>query len=634
MFRVGRLKSTFRRQLLLYVALPLAYVICGRLGLLLAVPPGFATPVFLPAGIAVTAMFIAGSASLPGTFLGSFLLNVWISYSIKHQLDVVGVNAALIIALSSTIQVAAGGALLRKLIGYPAFFDNLRDLLLLLLLAPVICLISATLSLIGLRALAIVPATDLIGNWITWWVGDTLGVLVALPLMLVLVGEPQPLWRSRTRFVAVPMVLCFAVFVTIFMHVNRWESDQSLSQFRWAVLAAGALGTGLLGGLLLLGTGHAYRLEKLAKQLGESGERFRKVVESVPNAIVMVSPKGLIEIVNAQTERMFGYSRNDLLGKPVEMLLPERYRPNHPGLRTEFFVTPVSRPMGAGRDLYALRRDGGEFPVEIGLNPIETEQGAMVLAALIDISDRRRTEERIHSVNTMLAHMNRIATAGELSSSIAHEIKQPLAAVTAHANAGLRWLTKETPDIDEALAALRAIVKDGQRVGEVIESVRAMYKKTNQERVPVDLDNLVQSILGLVRAELWKQQIIIQTELTKPLPLVIGHKGQLQQVILNLIRNAAEAMQLVSGRARILRVKTAPQDPDRVLLSIADSGTGIDPEDIDRIFEAFYTTKAEGMGMGLAICRSIIEVHGGQLWASSGVDHGSVFNILLPAIGP
>jgi two-component sensor histidine kinase/integral membrane sensor domain MASE1 len=274
MSQVGFLESTLRKQLLLYVALPLAYVICGRLGLLLAVPPGFATAVFLPAGIAVTAMFVAGSGSLPGTLFGSFLLNIWISYSIGHQLDVVGVNAALIIALSSMIQAAVGGALMRKLIGYPASFDNLRDLLLFLLLAPVICLISATSSLSGLRALGIVPATDLIGNWITWWVGDTLGVLVALPLMLVLVGEPQPLWRSRTRFVAVPMVLCFALFVAIFMHVNRWESEQSLSQFRWAVLAAGALSTGLLGGLLLLGTGHAYRLEKLAQQLGESETRI------------------------------------------------------------------------------------------------------------------------------------------------------------------------------------------------------------------------------------------------------------------------------------------------------------------------------------------------------------------------
>jgi len=169
-------------------------------------------------------------------------------YSIEHQLDVIGVNAALIIAVSSMIQAAAGGAVLRRLIGYPAFFDNLRDLLLFLLLTPVFCLISATLSLSGLRALGKVPASDLMGNWITWWVGDTLGVVVALPLMLVLVGEPQPLWRSRTRFVVVPMVFCFALFVAISMQVSRWESEQSLSQFRWAMLVAGALGTGLLGG--------------------------------------------------------------------------------------------------------------------------------------------------------------------------------------------------------------------------------------------------------------------------------------------------------------------------------------------------------------------------------------------------
>jgi PAS domain S-box-containing protein len=378
----------------------------------------------------------------------------------------------------------------------------------------------------------------------------------------------------------------------------------------------------------------ARRLE-LKGALHKSEERFRKVVESVPNAIVMIAPNGLIEMVNAQTEQMFGYSRNDLLGKPVETLVPERYRPNHPGLRTAFFVSPAARPMGAGRDLYGLRKDGSEFPVEIGLNPIETEQGTIVLAALVDISDRKAAEERTQSVNNMLAHMNRVATAGELSSSIAHEIKQPLAAMVAHANAGLRWLTKEKPDIDEALAALRAIVRDGHRAGEVVSSIQAMYgKKSSEERAPVDLYNVIQTVLGLMRAELQTQGVVIQTELTSPLPLVIGHEGQLQQVILNLIRNAADAMQLVSSRARVLSVKAATHDSDRVLLSIADSGTGIDPQNIDRIFEGFYTTKAEGMGMGLAICQSLIEAHDGQLWASPGVDHGSVFSILLPAIRP
>ena len=151
-------------------------------------------------------------------------------------------------------------------------------------------------------------------------------------------------------------------------------------------------------------------------------ERFRQVVESAPNAIVMIGSTGLIEMVNAQTERVFGYSRDEMLGKPVEMLVPERYRPNHPGLRTSFFANPVSRPMGAGRDLYGLRKDGSEFPVEIGLNPIETEEGTMVLSAIVDISARKQLEDRVHAMDSMLTHMNRVATAGELSSSIAHEI--------------------------------------------------------------------------------------------------------------------------------------------------------------------------------------------------------------------
>jgi PAS domain S-box-containing protein len=158
---------------------------------------------------------------------------------------------------------------------------------------------------------------------------------------------------------------------------------------------------------------------KIDPALRKSEERFRLVVESVPNAIVMIGPTGLIEMVNAQTERVFGYSRNELLGQPVEMLVPERYRRNHPRLRTSFFAGPASRPMGAGRDLYGLRKDGNEFPVEIGLNPIETDEGTMVLSAVVDISDRKQKEQRIHAAISTLAHMNRIATAGELSASIA-----------------------------------------------------------------------------------------------------------------------------------------------------------------------------------------------------------------------
>jgi PAS domain S-box-containing protein len=221
-----------RRQLLIYAALPLVYVICGRLGLLLAVPPGYATAVFLPAGIAVTAVFIAGAATIPGIFAGSLLLNLWIGHAISHRLDSMAIAVACLIAAASALQAWLGGSVLRRLIGYPAALDNPRDLLLLLLLSPLFCLTSASLSVGVMWALGVLPAIELPANWITWWVGDTLGVLVALPLILVAIGEPRKLWRTRARYVAVPMIVCFAMFVAIFARVMGWERDESLLEFR------------------------------------------------------------------------------------------------------------------------------------------------------------------------------------------------------------------------------------------------------------------------------------------------------------------------------------------------------------------------------------------------------------------
>jgi PAS domain S-box-containing protein len=195
--------------------------------------------------------------------------------------------------------------------------------------------------------------------------------------------------------------------------------------------------------------------------LQKSEERFRQVVESAPNAIVMVGPSGQIEMVNAETERVFGYTRNELLGKPVEMLVPERHRPKHLELRTLFLADSVSRPMGAGRDLYGLKKDGSEIPIEIGLNAIRTEEGTIVLAAIVDISARRRLEESIHVINSILTD----------------EINQPLAAIVANAHAALRWLSNERPNFDEARAALKAIVSAGHRAGEIARSLHSTFKR-------------------------------------------------------------------------------------------------------------------------------------------------------------
>ena len=209
-----------------------AYIVSGKLGLLLALPPGYASAIFPPAGIAVAAVLIGGSRLLPGAFLGSLLLNVWTGYATSHAFSPPGLAASSIIALASMLQAAAGGWLLRRLLGFPAALDNFRDIRNFLLAAPLICVVSASISVAGLFSLGIVPRAELPTNWATWWIGDTLGVLVMLPLTLVLVGEPRGLWRTRAYTVAVPMLVSFAIFTTIYVRVSEWEQEQNLQEFR------------------------------------------------------------------------------------------------------------------------------------------------------------------------------------------------------------------------------------------------------------------------------------------------------------------------------------------------------------------------------------------------------------------
>jgi signal transduction histidine kinase len=262
-------------------------------------------------------------------------------------------------------------------------------------------------------------------------------------------------------------------------------------------------------------------------------------------------------------------------------------------------------------------------------------QTGLIIGLFYERRRRRNAEAVSHEAFGKLAHMNRVVTAGELSASIAHEINQPLAAMVANANAALRFLARTTPDLDEARAALKRIVRDGHRAGDVVGSVRAMFKKDGGEPSKVDLNEVIQDVLRPVRVELEAKGIVVQTGLTQPLPRVLGDGGQLQQVVLNLVRNAAEAMDGVHGRSRLLlRVESAIYDSENVLVAVEDTGPGIDPKHMDRIFDSFFTTKSQGMGMGLSICRSIVESHGGRLWVSSDERRGCVFSVKLPTYRP
>jgi signal transduction histidine kinase len=266
----------------------------------------------------------------------------------------------------------------------------------------------------------------------------------------------------------------------------------------------------------------------------------------------------------------------------------------------------------------------------ISVVAIVLAQGLLIGGLLYQRQRLRRAELDVRRRAAELAVMNRRIVAGQLSASIAHEINQPLAAIVSSGNAGLRWLGGKTPDLERVAASLKRIVHDGHRAAEVIETVRAMFKKTTHDKVAIDINATVGDVLDLMRSELERHDVSVKFAQTQVLPSPVADGVQVQQVIVNLVRNAVDAMCTVTDRERTLKIRTEANDAGEVIVGIEDSGPGIPPNDLPKIFEPFFTTKAEGMGMGLAICRSIIEAHGGTLSVSPGRKFGSVFQILLP----
>jgi PAS domain S-box-containing protein len=246
------------------------------------------------------------------------------------------------------------------------------------------------------------------------------------------------------------------------------------------------------------------------------------------------------------------------------------------------------------------------------------------------ITERRLAEDALRTMQAELARVNRVTTMGEMSASIAHEVNQPIAATVTNAQAALRWLRAQPPDLDEVRASLSRIVEDGKRAGNVISGIRALIHKVPPRKDRFDLNEAILEMVALTRSELLNHGILLQTELAPGLPRVDGDRTQLQQVILNLILNAVEAMGGLDEGARELRINTEREAGGGVLVTVRDSGPGLDPADTERVFTAFYTTKPKGMGMGLAICRSMVEAHGGRMWASANEPRGAVFQFTLP----
>jgi PAS domain S-box-containing protein len=260
-------------------------------------------------------------------------------------------------------------------------------------------------------------------------------------------------------------------------------------------------------------------------------------------------------------------------------------------------------------------------------------ESEMFIGTLIDITESKQAQDKLQAMQMQLARVTSLTTVGQMAASMAHEIKQPLATIALGCSAGLRWLAKQPPDLEEVRADLDRIADASDRASQVIEGIRSMFKSDSRKKALLDVNEVIREVIALLRSELHNRQIVVQDELNPKLPPVLADGVQLQQVIANLVTNAIEAMEAIDDGARTLRVMSSRSKSDGVLITVEDSGPGIDPENADRIFHPFFTTKSQGMGMGLSICRSIIEAHDGYLSARSAVHRGSVFQISLPAGG-
>jgi PAS domain S-box-containing protein len=493
-------------------------------------------------------------------------------------------------------------------------------------------------------------------------------------------------------------------------------------------------------------------------EIKRAEERFRLAVEASPNANVMVNEQGRIVLVNQQTETLFGYCRDELIGQSIEMLVPEGFSAGHPSHRAAFVGALQTSATGAGRELFARRKDGGEFLVEIGLNPIHTQDGLFLLTVIVDISARRQAEDALEKERAFLrqvididpnfifakdragrftlvnqavadaygttvegligktdadfnpnrdeveyfhrmdlevidnlqerfvpeeqltdargqirwlqtvkrpiggkngvadqvlgastditrrklietelqrqredlAHVTRVSLMGELTASLAHELNQPLTAILSNAQAAQRFLMNQDFNLDEVREILKDIVDDNNRAADIIRKIRALVRKEQLTLAPLDLPAVIRDVLSLLHGDAELRGVQMDYQPRDGVPSVRGDRIQLQQVLLNLLLNAIDAMKECRTDERRVAVRVHSDGVGLVEVSVRDGGIGLTQDKLDRIFEPFFTTKKEGLGMGLSISRSIVEAHGGHLWAENNRDRGVTFHLVLP----
>jgi PAS domain S-box-containing protein len=384
------------------------------------------------------------------------------------------------------------------------------------------------------------------------------------------------------------------------------------------------------------------------------------LLDAVDQAVVATDITGVITYWNRFAERLYGWSLPEVIGRNILDITPIQGAPR----ATAEMESRWQRGVGWTGEYLMQHRRGTTFPVLVTNSPIHNSQGALigVVQVSIDITERKRAEEELErrvvertaqltAVNeelkkevterkqaqealfkaqVELTHVTRVMTLGELTASIAHEVNQPLTAIVTNGNACLRWLGRDVPDLEEAQAAVARMIRDGHRASDVIQRIRALAKHTHPQKTRLGLNEVIHEVLTLADSEVRQHRVVLHTDLSTMLPPVLGDRIQVQQVLLNLIMNGIEAMQEVMDRPREMRIQSRPHEVDSVLVAVQDAGIGLDPQRMAQLFDAFFTTKPTGMGLGLSISRTIIEAHGGWLWVSPNHEYGTTVQFTLP----
>ncbi len=358
---------------------------------------------------------------------------------------------------------------------------------------------------------------------------------------------------------------------------------------------------------------------------------FVTLMNAAVDAIIVIDQNGRIEIFNKAAEEVFGYVASEILGENVSRLMPEPDSSSHDQYLNNYHTSRNPNIIGIGREVIGLHHNGMEFPVHLSVGEVAGTETSRFIGIIRDMSEHHRLEREVREMQSELVHATRLSELGEMTAGIAHEINQPLTAISTYANACHRMLTNEQIDATELLNTLHLITDQAQRAGEVVRRLRTFTKKRLGQRQLLEINTIIDATIRLVEADIRARNFNLRKSLTPALPKVFADNIQIQQVVLNLIRNAMDAMESVPSRENIITIETKLGEDNCVRVSVSDQGIGLTEDIAEKIFDSFFTTKVTGTGIGLSISRSIITAHGGILNYSPNQEDGVTFYFTLPA---